>query len=67
LIREMGLNALQVNSDLAVASDRVKSEAVRMSQVEMELECAGVTQEKGLSTWAAAKLQLSRLSTKVSG
>jgi hypothetical protein len=65
LIRETGMDALQINSNLPVASDRVKGKAVRVSQVEMELGSCGVTQEKGLSTWTAPKPQLLRLSTKV--
>jgi hypothetical protein len=65
LICETGLNALHINSNLPVAGDRVQSEAVGMSQVEMELARSEVTQEEGLSTWAAAKPQLSRLSTQV--
>jgi hypothetical protein len=66
-ICEIGVNALYINANFAVTSDRVESDLVGMGQVEMELACLGVAEEKGLSTWGGAKLQLLRLSTQVTG
>jgi hypothetical protein len=65
LIRQTMLNALQINSDLPVASEHVKGEAVGMSQV--ELECLRVTDEKWLSIRVAAKLKLPWFFPQVAG